>query len=149
MADTRIQLEIERWIRTQWLPANYGQEFVPRRLCLSTGGYFDFDAVSADGSIVANISTSSAPTASKKPGSGKMNKLRSDILFLLMIAAKTRLLILTEPNMYAKCLRQKQIGRIPNEIEFALAEIPNELKQRLTEAKKLAAQEVTPYKASL
>jgi hypothetical protein len=147
MADSRIQLEIENWIRMQWLPPKYGQPFIPCRLRLNTGGFFDFDAVSSDGLIVANISTSSALTARNKPGIAKMQKLRSDILFLLMVEAKTRLIILSEKDMFDQCLREKKAGRIPQEIEFVNAEIPESLKDRLTEAKLIASQEVTPVKS--
>lgn len=146
MADSRIQLEIENWVRTYWLPEKHGQKFTPSRLALSTGGKFDFDAVSADGSIVANISTSSALTARNKPGVAKIQKLRADMLFLLMVEAKTRLIILTEIDMYDRCLREKAAGRIPHQIEFVHAEIPDDLKNRLLAAKQIASQEVTPKK---
>jgi len=146
MADSRIQLEIEKWVRTYWLPEKYAQEFTPRSLTLSPGGKFDFDAVSSDGSIVGNISTSSALTARNKPGVAKMQKLRADMLFLLMVEAKTRLIILTERDMYDRCLREKEAGRIPQEIKFIHVEIPDDLKRRLTESKLIASQEVTPVK---
>ena len=58
MADTRIQLEVEDWVRRNWLAARYGEAFSRERMKLVTGGVFDFDAVSQDGGTVACISTS-------------------------------------------------------------------------------------------
>ena len=91
MADTRVQLEIENWVRSEWLPQQYGQRFTARKLMFDTGGKFNFDAVSEDGTIVANISTSAATTAGNKFATGKMQKLRADMLFLLMAPATIRL----------------------------------------------------------
>jgi hypothetical protein len=76
---------MEDWVRREWLPKQYEQGFSRERLKLSSGGVFDFDAVSADGSIVATVSTSRARTKTGKYAVGKMLKLRSDMFFLLLI----------------------------------------------------------------
>ena len=60
MADTRVQLEVEGWVRQQWMPQHLGMNFYRERLKIRSGGVFDFDAVSADANIVATISTSGA-----------------------------------------------------------------------------------------
>lgn len=52
MADTRVQLDVEDWLRRNWMPTQYGTSFFRERLRLRSGGVFDFDAVSADHSIV-------------------------------------------------------------------------------------------------
>ena len=46
MADTRVQLEVEDWVRRNWMPEQYGIRFSRERLRLRSGGVFDFDAVS-------------------------------------------------------------------------------------------------------
>ena len=144
MADSKTQLKIEKWIRIMWLPRVYGQSFTEERLQLISGGNFNFDAVSADRSIVANISTSSSRTASGKRATGKIHKLRGDILFLIMVKADKRLIVLSENDMYDFLLTEKENGRIPEEIGFVHALIPDDLKKELLVAKKIAAQEVTP-----
>jgi hypothetical protein len=149
MADTRIQLEVENWIRTQWLPQKYCQAFKPCRLRLNTGGFFDFDAVSVDGLVVANISTSSSLTSSGNNAVAKIQKLRADMLFLLMAPARTRLIVLSEQDMFDLCVKEKKNGRVPVEIEFDHAEIPDYFKRLLIKAKRLASDEVTPKKASI
>ncbi|MBV9182901.1 MAG: hypothetical protein JO356_16450 [Acidobacteria bacterium] len=52
MADTRIQPEVEDWVRLEWMPAQYGTRFSRERLRLRSGGVFDFDAVSKDGPLL-------------------------------------------------------------------------------------------------
>ena len=48
----------------------YNQKFRRERLLLSPRGIFDFDAVSSDNSIMANISTSSDLTSGGKSTAG-------------------------------------------------------------------------------
>jgi len=144
MADTRVQLEVEDWVRTTWMLEEFGQKFRRERLPLRSGGKFDFDAVSADEKIIATISTSSSLTSGGKHGVGKMMKLRSDMLFLIMAAAERRLVVLTEDDMYKRCLAEADGGRVPPEIEFVLAAIPDDLRAKLEKAKAKSSAEVSP-----
>jgi hypothetical protein len=102
---------------------------------------FDFDAVSEDHSVVATISTSGARTAGGKHAVGKMHKLRSDILFLTMVQASRRLVILTERDMCTQCEQEAAGGRLPREIEFACATIPDQLIVRLVAGRLKASEE--------
>src|SRR5436190_3704154 len=108
MADTRCQLECEDWVRQDWMPQRFGQKFQHDRVRLTSGGVFDFDAVSADGTTIATISTSSAQTSGAKRGSGKLMKLRSDMLFLVLASPKRAVMILTERDMYEICEKEKE-----------------------------------------
>lgn len=72
-------------------------------------------------------------------------KLRSDMLFLLMLRKPSRkFIVLTDDTMHKACLRQAAAGRTPTEIEFLWAELPSELEVRLAAARKRASNEVTP-----
>ena len=144
MADTRVQTEVEDWVRENWMLNQYGQRFHRERVKLSSGGNFDFDAVSDDRKIVASISTSSGRTSSGKLGVGKLHKLRSDMLFLHMAEGEKRVLCLTERDMFSVCQKEFQNGRVPKTIEIIYAEIPAELDQRLKAAREIASQEVRP-----
>lgn len=144
MANTRVQLEVEDWVRREWLPKFYNQQFRRERLRLSAGGVFDFDAVSSDNSIVANISTSSGLTSGGRSPAGKIQKLRADMLFLLMVKAEKRLIVLTEKGMYDLCLKEKGNGRVPLEIEFVLVELHETLSKSLQDAREIASKEVSP-----
>lgn len=147
MADTRVQLEVEDWVRTSWMAEKFGTKFRRERLLLRSGGKFDFDAVSADDSIIATISTSNSLTAGGKHGVGKMMKLRSDMLFLILAKASRRLVVLTERDMYERCLAEAEGGRVPPEVEFVLADIPADLRTRLIAAKAKSSSEVSPQSA--
>lgn len=145
MADTRVQLEVEDWVRENWMSQTYGQQFNRNRLKLISGGVFDFDAVSNDRSIAACISTSGSKTSGGKHAVGKVLKLRSDMLFLYMAqSVSRRLIVLTEADMLERCEREASGGRVPPGIEFVLAPIPVDLQTRLKEARAAASKEVTP-----
>lgn len=141
MADTRMQLEVEDWVRRNWMASEYGTKFSRERLRLRSGGVFDFDAVSEDHSIVATISTSGSKTSGGKHAVGKILKLRSDMLFLTMVEARQRIIVLTERDMCDYCEKEKAAGRIPPEIDFVCAIIPDELRNRLVAARLKASGE--------
>ena len=126
------------------MQAQYGQQCSRERIPLTSGGVFDFDAVSADCKIVAVISTSGCRTASGKSGSGKMHKIRSDIYFLLLTKAEHKLVLLTEQDMYAQWKKEVEKGRVPSSIKFVRVEIPEHLNLELRASRQTASREVTP-----
>ena len=144
MADTRVQLEVEDWTKRHWLPERYGHRFSKGKLQLSSGGFFNFDAVSEDHKIVANISTSGATTGSGKLGVGKLTKIRADIYFLLLVDAQRKLVVFSEHDMLEFWRQEVRIGRVPSSIEFVHAQIPDNLSIRLQSARKVSSGEVTP-----
>ncbi len=144
MADGRVQLEAEDWVRRHWLKHRLGQIFTRERLPLDAGGQFDFDAVSLDKTIAVNISTNGGKTAAGRPAMPKLNKLRSDILFLLMAQVQRRILVMTDRDMFDLCQNERTKGRLPTRIELLHAEVPPELENRLKNARRIAAEEVTP-----
>lgn len=141
MADTRIQLEVEDWVRRNWMATQFGTRFSRERLTLRSGGVFDFDAVSDDREIVATISTSGCKTSGGNHAVGKILKLRADMLFLTLVDAKRRVIVLTEKDMFDQCAKELAAGRVPKEIEFACAVIPDELRSRLIAARSKASRE--------
>lgn len=144
MADTKVQLEVEDWVRENWLSKRLERPFYRNRIALTSGGVFDFDAVSDDKRIVACISTSGGKTASGKLAVGKLLKLRSDMLFLILAkGVDRRLLVLTEPDALELCRKEKAGGRVPPEIEILLAEISDELRTKLQAARKLCSDEMS------
>jgi hypothetical protein len=66
MAGSSIQLEVEDWVRRNWMPSHFGIRFSHERLPLRSSGIFDFNAVSEDYSVVATISTGGSKTAGGK-----------------------------------------------------------------------------------
>jgi hypothetical protein len=129
------------------MATHYGVRFSRERLTLKSGGVFDFDAVSEDRSIVATISTSGAKTAGGKHAVGKILKLRSDMLFLILVEAQRRIIVLTEQDMCDQCEKEAQWGRVPKEIECVCAPIPEELRTRLVAARLIASRELAGNQA--
>ena len=144
MADTSAQSMVEDWVRREWMRAQYGQPCSRKPVRLTSGGFFNFDAVGADHTIVAVISTSGYRTASGRSGSGKMHKIRSDIYFLLLTEVERKLVLLTEEDMYAQWEKEVEKGRVPNSVEFVRVEIPEALNRRLRDSRRTASDEVTP-----
>jgi hypothetical protein len=149
MAPTRAQLEAERWVVNNFLPKWFpGHVFDGEKVRLTWGGEFNFDAVSGDGSIVCLISTSVARTAGGKLGTAKIQKIRSDTLYLLnTVGVSRRALVFTEPSMRERFRREAANGRFPPEsvIEVITAELPKDLQAKVVIARKAASDETSPH----
>lgn len=143
MASSTIPSEVETWIREEWLPQRFRRSFTKKKVRLESGGEFEFDAVSDDDEVVANISTSSLKTASGNVGSGKIHKVRSDIYFLLLAPSAKKLMLLTDSDMHEAWLKQIDYGRVPDSIQIRCVEIPNLLREKLRAAQTRASDEVT------
>ena len=98
---------------------------------------------------MASISTSGGLTSGGKNPSGKIQKLRADMLFLVMATAELRLLVLTESEMYSIVQKEVSAGRVPKEITLLLAELPAEIAERLKAAREISSKEVRPAKTQL
>jgi len=145
MADTRTQVEVEDWIRREWLPVQFSQQFFRERMPLSSGGVFDYDAVSSDRKIIVSISTSGSMTSGGKQGVGKLQKIRADMFFMLLTPnVERKIIVFTEKDMFEKCKNETVAGRAPKEIEFLYVQIPDALQLKLIESRKKAAREVKP-----
>ena len=91
MADTSVQHKAEAWVIEHGLPKLFpANSFAGKKLKLTWGGSFAFDAVSNDGTIVAAISTSAARTATGKLATAKFQKLKTDALYLLHLETDAR-----------------------------------------------------------
>jgi hypothetical protein len=66
------------------------------------------------------------------------------MLFLTMVQAEKRIIVLTEQDMHDHCEKEKFGGRVPPEIEFLCAEIPDPLREKLVSARASASAEVMP-----
>lgn len=145
MANTKVQLEAHRWIISEYLPTRFKQGFKEELVDLMWGGEFKFDAVSEDGTIVANITTSAAKTAQGKPSIGKFHKIKSDVLYLLHTKTPgKRIQVFTEADMRDHFVQEKKSGRFPPEIDLIHVELPTYLKIKLWSARQSASKEVTP-----
>jgi len=142
MATTRVQKECELWIANHWLPSVYGQSFSEQRIQMQKRGFFDFDAVSEDRSIIGNVSTATARTHRGQIASGKKSKLRADCLMLGLVAAQFKLMLLTEACMYDLAVHEQENGRLPLDVQIVHVQLPSELSLRLHDARETASREV-------
>ena len=134
MSSSASDRDAEAWVRDTFLAKRYKQGFGKKKAKLTPGGKFEFAAVSDDGSIVANISTSGYDAA------GNMQKVRSDAFFVLLADAQKKLLVFTEPDMHEAWQKEQVNGRLPSDIQLVKAELTPALRRRLDASKRDAAE---------
>ena len=144
MANSKAHRDAEDWVRENRLHLQFNTKFHKKRLSLRTGGVFEFDAVSEDGRIAISISTSGGETTGQKKASPKMNKIRSDALFLLLADVDQRYIMFTEPKMFALCEEQIRLKRFPTEVQILLETLPDELEDSLVKSRRFAAEVINP-----
>ena len=146
MADTSVQHKAEAWIVAHGMPIHFkGMSFTGRKMRLVWGGQFAFDAVSADGSIVASISTSAARTATKKLATAKFQKLKTDALYLLNLEKEARrVMVFTEESMFDYFKKAVTAGRFPPNIELLHISLPIELHAEVVASRAIASNETSP-----
>jgi hypothetical protein len=144
MADTRFQHEVEEWVRQNFLSPHFRQPFEKKRLALRSGGTFEFDGVSTDRQIAVCISTGAGVTAGGKYPTAKVQKLRSDMYFLLLADCQRRVLCVTAADMFEVIQKELRNGRVASEIEVLHAILPADVEEKLKVARRLASMESKP-----
>lgn len=146
MANTSIMKTAENYVLLEALPKLFsGHLFQEASPALIWGGRFDFDAVSQDGTIVGLISTSTLKTSGGNYGSGKVNKILKDCLYLLYVeGARKRFLAFTETCMKHEFETMKEKGRFPPEIQLIHTPLPSDLNKKVKAVRQKASDEVSP-----
>jgi len=124
------------------LAERYGTVFRPAKVKLTTGGDHAFDAVSGDGQVIAAIKTSGC----NRRGQGEAGKVRAaitDLYFLSLAKARTRLLVLTDPGFH-KYVAKELRGKIVPEVALELVPLPQEMQEEVTRIQIAASKEVSP-----
>jgi hypothetical protein len=134
MTKRNYRLEAEDHVRKEALPKIYGQKFSRERLRLTTGGYYDFDAVSFDEKIVCCISTSVGETDGGNSASSKLYKMKAEILSMVMLDAKKKVMAFTDRQMAVLLEKEKESGRIPLDVEIKVIGLPEDIERGLKEA---------------
>ena len=150
MADTSVQHKAEAWVIEHGLPKLFPEiSFAGRKLKLTWGGSFAFDAVSNDGAIVAAISTSAARTATGKLATAKFQKLKTDALYLLHLETDARcVMVFTEESMYEYFKKAVVAGRFPPTIELLHVPLPADLHAQVLASREVASNETSPNNVS-
>ncbi len=141
MASTRyLTTVVEEWVRNQ-LGERFGQPFRKGKLQLVTGREFEFDAVSADGEIVASIKTSSGTTSGGNFPNGKVNSCIADLWYLCLVNVPMRLLLLTNPIFY-ELFTSRMRGAIPSDIEILALPLPPDMQAEVDRVVRSASAEM-------
>lgn len=150
MADTSVHHDAEAWVIEHGLPRLFaGVSFSGKKLKLTWGGYFAFDAVSQDQSMVVAVSTSSARTATGKLATAKFQKLKTDALYLLHLEAEARrIMVFTEESMLEYFKKAVTVGRFPPTIELLHIPLPADLHAKVLASREVASKETSPIAAS-
>ena len=145
MANTIIlRRDVEDHVRKQ-LQEKYGIVFSSQVLRLRTGGEHEFDAVSADQTIVASIKSSSGLTSGNNIPDGKIKNSIAELYYLSLVEATLRLLVLTTPSFY-QLFTSRMADKVAEGIQIELIPLTQELQKLVNEVVAQASKEVSPEK---
>lgn len=141
MANTALMKTlVEPYVRMQ-LQEEYGQPFGQKFLDLPGGAKHEFDAVSADGSIVTSIKSNSGLTSGGRRPGGKILACYAELYYLQQIDAPTRLLVLTNPDFYEIFARDSR-GKLVPGLDLKLVQLPADIQEQIREVTDAASAEM-------
>ncbi len=148
MANTKAYGEAEDYVRTTALPELFHQpfekEFLPvGRKADGSIARHEFDAVSKDQTLVASIKALSGRTARGRNPSGKVNDANAELLFLSLVRASRRFLVLTDESFF-RLFERESDGKRPPGVELLHVPLPQSIREKLERARKIASREVSP-----
>lgn len=146
MANTAIlRYKVEPVIRAE-LEKEFAQPFRSRVLALPGGATREFDAVSEDGTIVANIKTSSGLTSGGNIPAGKINGCIADLYYLSLLDAPVRRLTLTNPGFH-EIFTKRMEGALPDGVKVTLVPLSPDLQAEVDGVIREASDEIDRGKA--
>jgi hypothetical protein len=132
-----------------WLKDRYGVEFgknaLPLRDCR---GKHEFDAVSSNGKIVAEIKTASGRTSGGKHPSGKRASAFEQLYFLSLVEADNKLLIITDAE-FLEIMKARTAGIVPANIKLVQCPLPPNLAEIVHSITNEASKEIDRGKKAL
>jgi hypothetical protein len=137
---------VEPYVRSQ-LAEEFGQPFEATFLPLRPGGRHEFDAVSADGLVVASIKSASGLTARGKNPSGKIKDCVAELYYLSLVDARTRRLVLTTPSFFT-IFTNSTAGAVADGIDIVCVPLPADMQLQVDQVVRAASREVTPQVAA-
>ena len=142
-----IKSKIHPYVRN-WLKDKYGFEFgklaFPLRGC---DGKHEFDAVSSNRKIVAEIKTASGWTSGGKHPSGKRASAFEQLYFLSLAKADIKLLIITDAEFF-EIMRGRTAGIVPSDIKLEKCLLPAHLAEVVRSITNEASKEIDRGKKS-
>ena len=122
---TIATIDVENWIRNEFLSKKYHQSFSKQKLGVQSGGEFECDAVSEDGTIVCFISTSTSKTADGRADADALGKIRDKAFWAGSLNEKpeTIVFVFTDKSMMELIKKEKDNGRFPKHIKTLLVKV--------------------------
>lgn len=146
MANTAyLRSVVEAHVRAV-LEQRHGVAFASKILPLRPGGRHEFDAVSAEGRVVASVKTASGLTAGGKNPSGKIKDCLAELYYLSLVDAPVRMLVLTTPAFH-EIFQKATAGAVEDSIQIECIPLPPEMQTEVDLIVKAASEEVSPSRA--
>ena len=142
MADTMyLRRAVEDYVRDQ-LAKEFGQAFTAEFLALRPGGRHEFDAVSADRSVVASVKSASGLTSGGNIPNGKINDCLAELYYLSLVEAPLRRLVLTTPAFF-DIFTRRTVGAVSSDIAVMCVPLPPDIQAKVDSVVRAASREVT------
>ena len=138
---TRIKKEVEPYVR-KWLASEFsGHRFTETSVRLKYGKNHRFDAVSEDGTIVAEILSNGAKTRSGKENTGGVRKAEGDLLrFFGIDDQTTKIMVFTDPD-FLDLISRRTAGLGIERITLVHCKLPAQLESILQDTRGTASNE--------
>jgi hypothetical protein len=134
---SRIEPVMRRALAELCAGIDFRQRTMPIRWKAEGIGSFEFDAVSADGRVIACLSTA------RNLNPGQRHKLRRDATFMWLVPdVQRRILAVVEPKVAAALAGELRRGRLPPNTEIHIIELAPEIRQELVRFREKAVTEV-------
>ena len=138
---TRIKSAIEPYVRG-WLASEYpGHRFEETSVHLIWGRDHKFDAVSEDGTIIAEILSSGAKTRSGNENTGGVRKAESDLLRFFGIDEQTTKIMVFTDSAFLDLISRRTAGLGIERIKLVHCKLPAKLESILQDTRQTASKE--------
>lgn len=141
MADTSALQRAFDWVRGE-LATEVSAPVVKGPVPLTTGAVRTFNAVSANGHLVAQIVNSSGPTSGGKRPVGKIQSALAHLYLLSLVDAPDRRLVLTDPEFHRLVVKETD-GALAPGLQLQVLELPPPLKVEVAEVTQGASKEMS------
>ena len=138
---TQIKNLIEPHVR-KWLATKFpGHQFTEKSVRLIWGKDHKFDAVSEDGTIIAEILSNGATTRSGNENTGGVRKAEGDLLrFFGIDKHTTKVMVFTDIN-FLNLISRRTAGLGIERIELFHCQLPSSLDSKLQDIRNSASEE--------
>jgi hypothetical protein len=141
-----LRREVEGYVRGR-LSEEFDQPFTSEFLALRPGGRHEFDAVSADGAVVASVKSASGLTSGGQDAERQDQGLRAELYYFSLVDAPIRRLVFTTPAFFG-IFEKVTAGAIADGLEVVCRPLPPEIQQQVDLIVQEASKEVTPAAAA-